>query len=40
MQHAISFCQEHDDPDLWNDLIEKCVENPGNRNIKYESDSS
>ncbi|XP_056634578.1 vacuolar protein sorting-associated protein 41 homolog isoform X1 [Diorhabda sublineata] len=28
MQHAISFCQEHDDPDLWNELINKCVENP------------
>lgn len=29
MQHAISFCQEHDDPDLWNDLIDHCVDKPG-----------
>ncbi|CAH0548772.1 unnamed protein product [Brassicogethes aeneus] len=28
MQHAISFCQEHDDPDLWNDLINHCVDKP------------
>ncbi|XP_018576522.1 vacuolar protein sorting-associated protein 41 homolog isoform X2 [Anoplophora glabripennis] len=28
MQHAISFCQEHDDPDLWNDLIDHCVDKP------------
>lgn len=29
MQHAISFCQEHDDPDLWDDLINHCVDKPG-----------
>lgn len=29
MQHAISFCQEHDDPDLWSDLIDHCVDKPG-----------
>lgn len=29
MQQAISFCQEHDDPDLWNDLINHCVNKPG-----------
>lgn len=28
MQHAISFCQEHDDPDLWSDLIDHCVDKP------------
>ncbi|KAJ8916506.1 hypothetical protein NQ315_000148 [Exocentrus adspersus] len=28
MQHAISFCQEHDDRDLWNDLIDHCVDKP------------
>ncbi|KAJ8956298.1 hypothetical protein NQ318_015034 [Aromia moschata] len=28
MQQAISFCQEHDDPDLWNDLINHCVDKP------------
>ncbi|CAG9814950.1 unnamed protein product [Phaedon cochleariae] len=27
-EHAISFCQEHDDPDLWNDLINHCVNKP------------
>lgn len=29
MQHAISFCQEHDDPDLWENLIDNCLEKPG-----------
>ncbi|CAH1988124.1 unnamed protein product [Acanthoscelides obtectus] len=28
MQHAISFCQEHDDQDLWEDLINNCVDKP------------
>lgn len=28
MQHAISFCQEHDDPDLWDDLINHCIDKP------------
>ncbi|XP_019871833.1 vacuolar protein sorting-associated protein 41 homolog [Aethina tumida] len=28
MQHAISFCQEHDDPDLWDDLINHCLDKP------------
>ncbi|CAH1107551.1 unnamed protein product [Psylliodes chrysocephalus] len=28
MQHAIAFCQEHDDPELWEDLINKCVDIP------------
>lgn len=29
MQYAISFCQEHDDPDLWNDLINHSLNKPG-----------
>lgn len=29
MQQAISFCQEHDDPDLWDDLIEASLDQPG-----------
>lgn len=29
MQHAISFCQEHDDPELWDDLIKECEDKPG-----------
>lgn len=29
MQQAISFCQEHDDPDLWNDLINHSLDKPG-----------
>lgn len=28
MQYAISFCQEHDDPDLWNDLIDHSLNKP------------
>ncbi|XP_015836358.1 vacuolar protein sorting-associated protein 41 homolog isoform X2 [Tribolium castaneum] len=28
MQQAISFCQEHDDPDLWNDLINHSLDKP------------
>lgn len=32
MQHAISFCQEHDDPELWENLIDNCLEKPGNSN--------
>lgn len=28
MQYAISFCQEHDDPDLWNDLINHSLNKP------------
>ncbi|KAJ8982241.1 hypothetical protein NQ317_013543 [Molorchus minor] len=28
MLQAISFCQEHDDPDLWNDLIDHCIDKP------------
>lgn len=30
MHYAISFCQEHDDPDLWNDLIQHSLNKPGN----------
>lgn len=33
MQHAISFCQEHDDLDLWENLIDNCVEKPGNKHV-------
>lgn len=29
MQYAIAFCQEHDDPDLWNDLINHSLDKPG-----------
>lgn len=29
MQHAIEFCQEHDDPELWNDLINHSLDKPG-----------
>lgn len=29
MQQAIAFCQEHDDPDLWNDLIDLTIDQPG-----------
>lgn len=29
MQQAIEFCQEHDDPDLWNDLINHSLDKPG-----------
>lgn len=29
MQYAISFCQEHDDRDLWNDLINHSLNKPG-----------
>ncbi|KAL1502552.1 hypothetical protein ABEB36_007677 [Hypothenemus hampei] len=28
MQYAISFCHEHDDPDLWDDLIDHCIDKP------------
>ncbi|XP_030754784.1 vacuolar protein sorting-associated protein 41 homolog [Sitophilus oryzae] len=28
MQYAISFCREHDDQDLWNDLINYCINKP------------
>ncbi|XP_072382622.1 vacuolar protein sorting-associated protein 41 homolog [Diabrotica undecimpunctata] len=28
MQHAVAFCQEHDDSDLWEDLIDRCVNEP------------
>ncbi|KAG5873450.1 hypothetical protein JTB14_007217 [Gonioctena quinquepunctata] len=28
MQHAIYFCREHDDPDLWIDLINHCINDP------------
>ncbi|KAF5292644.1 hypothetical protein FQR65_LT11196 [Abscondita terminalis] len=28
MQQAIEFCQEHDDPDLWNDLINHSLDKP------------
>ncbi|XP_074029511.1 vacuolar protein sorting-associated protein light [Leptinotarsa decemlineata] len=28
MQYAISFCREHDDSDLWDDLINHCVDKP------------
>lgn len=28
MQQALAFCQEHDDPDLWGDLIEHSLERP------------
>uniref|UniRef100_A0A6P7GMP6 Vacuolar protein sorting-associated protein 41 homolog n=1 Tax=Diabrotica virgifera virgifera TaxID=50390 RepID=A0A6P7GMP6_DIAVI len=28
MQHAVAFCQEHDDSDLWEDLIDRCVTEP------------
>ncbi|XP_060533869.1 vacuolar protein sorting-associated protein 41 homolog [Cylas formicarius] len=28
MQQAISFCQEHEDVDLWNDLIDHCLDKP------------
>lgn len=29
MQQAIEFCQEHDDADLWNDLINHSLDKPG-----------
>lgn len=29
MQQATTFCQEHDDPDLWNDLINHSLDKPG-----------
>ncbi len=28
MESAISFCQEHDDRELWNDLINYCLDKP------------
>ncbi|XP_066257925.1 vacuolar protein sorting-associated protein 41 homolog [Euwallacea similis] len=28
MQYAISFCFEHDDSDLWDDLIDHCISKP------------
>lgn len=28
VQQALSFCQEHDDPDLWRDLIEHSLKKP------------
>ncbi|XP_050315516.1 vacuolar protein sorting-associated protein 41 homolog [Anthonomus grandis grandis] len=28
MQYAISFCHEHDDSDLWDDLINHCIDKP------------
>lgn len=29
MHYAISFCHEHDDSDLWDDLINHCIDKPG-----------
>lgn len=28
MESAIAYCQEHDDKELWNDLIEHCLDKP------------
>lgn len=30
MESAIAFCQEHDDEELWNDLIDYSLNKPGN----------
>lgn len=32
MESAIAFCQEHDDEELWNDLVNYSLDKPG----KYE----
>lgn len=29
IEQAIVFCQEQDDPDLWNDLIQDSLPRPG-----------
>lgn len=29
MEQAITFCQEHDDADLWNDLVNHVLDKPG-----------
>lgn len=34
MQKAILFCQEHNDADLWNDLIQHSVNKPGMKPFK------
>lgn len=34
MQQAISFCQEQNDPDLWNDLINHSLNKPGKKKLK------
>ncbi|KAL3270997.1 hypothetical protein HHI36_021499 [Cryptolaemus montrouzieri] len=37
MQHAITFCQEHDDQELWNDLINHSVNKPEYINFLLQS---
>ncbi|XP_044763027.1 vacuolar protein sorting-associated protein 41 homolog [Coccinella septempunctata] len=37
MQHAITFCQEHDDPELWCDLMNHSVDKPEYINFLLQS---
>lgn len=30
IEHAINFCKEHDDTELWEDLINCSLKRPGN----------
>jgi len=35
MESAIAFCQEHDDEELWNDLVNYSLDKPGMNQIMF-----
>jgi len=35
MESAIAFCQEHDDEELWNDLVNYSLDKPGMNQIIF-----
>jgi len=38
MESAIAFCQEHDDEELWNDLVNYSLDKPGMNQIVFLKD--